>query len=260
MVGERPTRSAELAGKRALVTGGASGIGRAISQLFADRGAQVMVADVNTAGAESVAGELGDAGRAIRCDVTSMDEVQAAVDATLSAFGGLDVLVNSAGLELVKPLGEHTEEDFTVLMDVNAGGTFRTTTCAIKALSDGGGSIVNIASVAGLGAAPLFSVAGTAKAAVIRFTEVSAAELRPLGVRVNAICPGFIDTPMLQRVRRVVEGTAPVSFSEIVTFRQGRVGRPEEVAELAAFLASDDACFISGAHMVLDGGVSASFL
>ncbi|HUR74057.1 MAG TPA: SDR family NAD(P)-dependent oxidoreductase [Sporichthya sp.] len=251
---------ADLQGKRALVTGAAQGLGHAIAVLFAERGARVLLTDIDADGAAKAAAALPGAA-SLGCDVTSADEVQAAVDAAVAEFGGLDILVNNAGIEIGKPLTEHTESDIDKLLAVNVKGVFFGIKYAVPALiASGGGCIVNMASVAGLGGAPLLGGYCATKGAVLRLTEVAAIELRAHGVRVNAVCPSFIDTAMVDRLVDPFTAAVGLPFSDVVALKQGRLGTPEEVAETTAFLASDDARFITGAHFILDGGLTGSLL
>jgi NAD(P)-dependent dehydrogenase (short-subunit alcohol dehydrogenase family) len=251
----------ELEGRRALVTGAAQGLGRAIAGLLVGRGARVMVADIDGPGAERAAGELGDAARWIRCDVTRAEDVQGAVQATVDAFGGLDILVNNAGIEVVKPLFDQTEEEFTRLMDINVKGVWLGMKHAVPVMAAaGGGSIVNMSSLAGTGGAPLFGSYCASKAAVIQLTRVAAVELRPTGIRVNAVCPAFIGTAMVDRLIPTVEAVVGVPWDQLVALKQGRMGTADEVAEMVAFLASDEASFTTGSHYILDGGLSAGML
>lgn len=251
----------ELDGRRALVTGGAQGLGQAIATLLVERGARVMIADIDEAGAKAAAGELGDAARAVRCDVTQAHDLEAAVAATVEAFGGLDVMINNAGIEIVKPLFDHTEEEFDRLMAINVKGVWLGMKYAVPALTKPGGVIVNMASAAALGGVPLFGAYCASKAGVVQLTRVAAVELRGagVGIRVNAVCPGFIQTAMVDRLKPIVEAAIGMPFDEIA-LKQGRVGTPEEVAEMVAFLVSDDSSFTNGAAYVLDGGVSAALL
>ena len=252
---------AELEGRRTLVTGAAQGLGRAIAELFVQRGAQVMIADIDEAGATQSASALGSSARSIRCDVTSGADVERAVQATVDAFGGLDVLVNNAGIEIVKPLFEQTESEVRRLLDINVLGVFLGMKHALPALaSSGRGTIVNMSSIAGVGGAPLFGSYCASKAAVIQLTRVAALELRAAGIRVNAVCPGFVGTAMVDRLTPMVEAVVGVPFDALVALKQQRLGTPEEVAEMVAFLASDDASWTTGAHYILDGGMSASLL
>ncbi len=253
--------AADLKGRRALVTGGAQGIGRAITKLFVERGARVMIADVDERGAMRSANEIGDAVRAVRCDVSSSDDWKRAVQATLDAFGGLDLLVNNAGVEVVKPLFEQTEEEFTRLMAINVNGVFLGMKHSLAPLAASGkGVVVNMSSLAGIGGAPLFGSYAASKAAVIQLTRVAAVELRQAGIRVNAVCPGFVGTAMVDRLIPAVEAAVGVPFSALVALKQSRLGTPVEVAEMVAFLASDDASWTTGSHYLLDGGLSGGLL
>jgi NAD(P)-dependent dehydrogenase (short-subunit alcohol dehydrogenase family) len=250
----------ELNGRRALVTGGARGIGRAITELLVARGARAVIADVNGDEAATTAAELGDAVRSISCDVTVAEDVAAAVALTVDELGGLDILVNNAGIEIVKPLLEQTDEEFRRLVDINVTGVFLGMKHALPALTESKGVIVNLASVAGVNGSPLLGSYCASKAGVIQLTRVAALELRDSGVRVNAVCPGFVDTAMVDRAVPAIEATLGTSFADLVAAKQGRLGTVEEVAETVAFLASDRAGWTTGSHYVLDGGMTASLL
>jgi NAD(P)-dependent dehydrogenase (short-subunit alcohol dehydrogenase family) len=187
--------------------------------------------------------------------------VDRVVERVVAEFGGLDILVNNAGIEIGKPLIEHTESDIDKLFAVNVKGVFFGIKSSVPALiASGGGCIVNMASVAGLGGAPLLGGYCATKGAVLRLTEVAAIELRAHGVRVNAVCPSFIDTAMVARLVDPFTEAVGLPFSDVVALKQQRLGTPEEVAETTAFLASDDARFITGAHFILDGGLTGSLL
>lgn len=255
---------AELSGKRALVTGAGSGLGKAIAAKFVELGAQVMLSDVNEESVAKCAAELG--APSIKCDVTKSADVQAAIQATVDAFGGMDTLVNNAGIEQVAPIVEHGEEDFEQIFAVNVRGVFLGIKYGAPAIiGSGGGSIVNMASAAALGGPAFFGVYGSTKAAVVSLTQTSAVELRDYGVRVNALCPAFIATPMV--VDRAIAVLGPAvqaalgrDIETVLKEVQGRLGEPNEVAEAAAFLASDRASFISGIGLPIDNALSVKLI
>jgi NAD(P)-dependent dehydrogenase (short-subunit alcohol dehydrogenase family) len=251
---------AELEGKRALVTGGAQGLGKAIATLFIERGAQVMISDIDEAGAKLTADELGESCRAVKCDVTSAAEQAAAVQATVDAFGGLDIMVNNAGIEIVKPLFHHTEQEMDAIYNINVKGVWLGMQAALAALPQPGGVIVNMSSLAGLGGVPLFGAYSASKAAVVQLTRAAATELKPTGIRINAVCPAFVGTAMVERLAPIVTEIVGVPFDELAQMKQGRLGTPEEVAEMVAFLASDESSFCTGGAYVLDGGLQAGML
>lgn len=251
----------ELQGRKALITGAAQGLGKAIAELFVERGAQVMLADIDAKGAARTADALGPQARSVRCNVTNSAEVAAAVEATVAAFDGLDTLVNNAGIEIVKPLFDNSEEEYERLMAINVKGVFLGMKHALGPLAASGrGSVVNISSLAGTNGVPLFGTYAASKSAVIQLSRTAAAELRPAGIRVNAVCPGFVGTAMVDRLIPTVEAIVGVPFSALVAVKQLRLGTPREVAEMTAFLASDAASWTTGSHYILDGGLSAGLL
>jgi NAD(P)-dependent dehydrogenase (short-subunit alcohol dehydrogenase family) len=250
----------ELEGKRALVTGAARGLGLAIAEKFVERGARVALADIDGPAAESASAALGGETIAIAADVTKPADIQRAIAATVEAYGGLDVMVNNAGIEIGKPIPETGDEEFAQLMAINVNGVFYGIKYAIPELAQTGGSIINMSSVAGLDGVPLLGAYCASKAAVIRLTQTASRELRDAGIRVNAICPSFIATEMVERLVEPFEAATGANFVDLTAQAQGRLGTPEEVAEMAAFLASDAASFINGAYYVLDNALTASVL
>lgn len=249
----------DLTDKRVLVTGAANGLGRATAELFVQRGARVLLADIDETGLAGVRAHLGEASRAIHCDVTNEADAESAVATAVDEFGGLDIAVNNAGVEMAKPLTEQSDDEFSRLMNINVKGVFLGMKYQAPAMSRGGGGvIVNMSSVAGLGAVPLLGSYCASKAAVLRLSEVAALEFRDQGVRVDAVCPSFIDTNMVERLVDPFEAATGSSFDDVVALNQQRLGTAQEVAEMVAFLASDDAQFVNGSHYVLDGGLTGS--
>lgn len=249
----------ELEGKRVFVTGSAAGIGKAIATLFTQRGARVVISDIDADAAKKTADEIGAAGVA-NCDVTDESQVQGAVRQAVDLLGGLDVLVNNAGIEVSSPLLQQSTESFDKIYAVNVRGPFVAMKAAIGHLIESKGNVVNIASIAGIGGSPLLGSYCATKAALIQLTRVAAVEMRPTGVRVNAVCPGFADTAMVERLVPDFEAATQIPFGDLVAMKQGRLGTPEDIAEVAAFLASDRASWITGSHYVLDGGLTASLV
>jgi NAD(P)-dependent dehydrogenase (short-subunit alcohol dehydrogenase family) len=240
-----------LDGKVAVITGAGSGMGKASVKVFAREGAMVVAGDIS--GAENdTAKEVGDGVVAVHCDVTSEDDVAAMVRTAVEEFGRLDVMLNVAGIAEGAMVADVTADHYARTMDVDLRGVFFGMKHAIKAMLDGGhgGAIVNWSSIGGLGATPFTSVYSAAKAGVISATKVAAVEYGANGIRVNAICPGFIHTEIM--------GAHPEWMPGILEKAAlGRGGQPHEVAEVAAFLASDKASFVSGAIIPVDGGWSA---
>jgi NAD(P)-dependent dehydrogenase (short-subunit alcohol dehydrogenase family) len=254
----------ELAGRVALVTGGARGLGAAAAKALAGKGAEVVVSDVRDG--EETAAAVG--GAYIKQDVTSEDEWIAAVAFAKEKFGGLDILVNNAGIFWVKPLVMETLEDFRRMQQINVEGVFLGLKHAMPAIAeraqqwDGGGAVVNISSVAGIVGAPNLVAYNAAKGAVRLMTKSAALEYAPMKVRVNSVHPGIIDTPMMAEAAKVMEAVTGQGANVVRTqlasrHPLGRMGRDIDVANAVAFLASDAAAFVTGSELVVDGGMTA---
>lgn len=242
----------------ALVTGAAAGIGRSTALAFAEQGAAVVVADIDTSGTEAVAEEIRAAGGravAVRCDVTRDDEVKAMVALALSEYGRLDFAFNNAGIEIEhSKLADGDESEFDKIMDVNVKGVWRCMKHEIPAmLEQGEGAIVNTASIAGLGAAPKMSIYSASKHAVIGLTKSAAVEYAKKGIRVNAVCPAVIDTAMF---RRAAETDPRKAEYAAAMHPVGRLGKPEEIAGAVLYLCSPEAGFTTGVALPLDGGAT----
>jgi NAD(P)-dependent dehydrogenase (short-subunit alcohol dehydrogenase family) len=245
-----------LEGKVAFVTGASSGIGRATALAFARAGASVMAVDVDEAGAaETVrqATQHGARAQAFRCDVSSQEEVKAAVDATLTTFGRLDAAFNNAGIEQPPAaLADIPSADFHRLVAVNLAGVFSCMQEQVPALlENGGGTIVNTSSGAGV-----MGIAGQAaycatKYGVVGMTKAAALDYAALGVRINAVCPGIIETPMMDRF----SGGTPEGRERVIAQEPiGRMGAPDEIADAVLWLSSEASSFVVGHALVVDGG------
>jgi len=250
-----------LEGKTALVTGGARGIGRAICEAYAREGAKVAVADLLEKDAAETSAALGDSGMAVTMDVTDRDSIAAGVSAVEETFGGIDILVNNAGIFNMASIEEITVEDYRRQFDVNVGGTIFTTQAVLPGMKKHGrgGVIINFSSQAGRRGEPNITIYCSTKAAIISITQSMALELAKDNIRVNAIAPGVIDTPMWDHVdslfakyedrpigekRRLVGEAVPL----------GHMGHPNEIADPCVFLASDDARYITAQTLNVDGG------
>ena len=252
--------SGRLAGKAALISGGAGGVGRAAALLFAAEGARVALADIQAEAGATTAAEIEAAGGQalfVAADVSQGDQVRAAVRAALARFGRIDVLFNHAGTVIVKPFLETSEADWDRLMAINVKSMFYMCQAVLPGmLAAGGGAIVNTSSISGLTASPLESVYCTTKGAVLQLTRALAVEFRDRGLRCNAVCPGFIRTDHGQREMEAF-GALGLDVQADIAARQVRICEPEEVAQAALFLASDEARFLNGAALVVDNGWTA---
>lgn len=252
-----------LAGKTALITGGARGIGRAICEAYVRAGAKVAVADLLFEEAQTTAQALSEAGEAMAfgLDVTDLTSIQETVERVQAAFGGVDILVNNAGIFNMASIENITPEDYRKQFDVNVGGTV----FMIQAVVEGmkaqrrGGSIINFASQAGRRGEANVTIYCATKAAVISITQSLALEFAPHNIRVNAIAPGVVDTPMWDHVdsqfaqyEQKPLGQKKREVGEAVPL--GRMGRPDDIADPCVFLASDQARYITAQTLNVDGG------
>ncbi|HYC55969.1 MAG TPA: SDR family oxidoreductase [Candidatus Binatia bacterium] len=247
-----------LDGKVAVITGAGSGIGKATAARFVAEGAAVVIGDVRGDAAADAAAELsGDGGRAAgrQLDVSSSAEVDALVAMAVERFGRIDIMMNNAAMPHGALLAETSDEDWRRVMSVTLDGVFYGTRAALRRMNaQGSGSIINVSSGAGLGGEVMLGAYGAAKAAVINLTKTAAVENAALGVRVNVICPGPIATPPLAAWLQYIPG-GEEAFARQIPAR--RIGKPEEIAAVAVFLASDEASYVTGAVLVADGAVNA---
>jgi NAD(P)-dependent dehydrogenase (short-subunit alcohol dehydrogenase family) len=252
--------SMRLDGKVALITGGGSGMGKVASELFASEGARVVLTDVNDEAGHATAAGIGEAAHYVHADVSQESDAAAMVRAAVERFGRLDVLYNNAGVMLADDTSvlETDESIWDTTLSVNVKGVAFGCKFGIPAmLESGGGSIINVASfVAWLGAATSQTAYTASKGAVLAMTREIAVGYARQGIRCNALCPGPIDTPLLaelladpvQRQRRFVH------------IPMGRLGQAEELAKAAMFLASDDSSYMTGASLIVDGGITAAYV
>jgi NAD(P)-dependent dehydrogenase (short-subunit alcohol dehydrogenase family) len=249
---------ARAQGKVAMVTGGGAGIGRACCLRLAEEGARVVVTDISAERGDETVGQIEDKGGDglfLRHDVTLEDQWESVVGRAREAYGGVDVLVNNAGLYLIKPLTETTVEEWNNLMAVNVTGVFLGMKHAAPSMAErGGGSIVNMSSVAGLMGVAGHVLYGASKGAVRIMTKDAAMELGASQVRVNSVHPGYINTGMAA-YGAAAAGTDIEGLGQL--YPLGRIGEPDDVANTVLFLASDEAKYLTGGEFVVDGGGSA---
>lgn len=250
-----------LQNKVAIITGASSGIGRAAAILFAQEGAKVVVADIDgVEGSSTVSTVRHQGGQAefVCTDVSRSKDVQTMVGVTVEKFGKVDILFANAGLEIVGLTGDTTEEEYDRMMDVLLKGVWLCAKhCLPVMIENGGGSIVNTASVAGLVAWPGGGIYGTAKAGVIGLTRAIAVDYARQNIRCNCICPGNIWTPLSEKYVALQPDPAAAREALERAHPLGRSGSPEEAAQVALFLASDEASFVTGAAYTVDGGLTA---
>ncbi|MCH7697954.1 MAG: SDR family oxidoreductase [Chloroflexi bacterium] len=231
--------------KVALITGGGSGIGRAMAHTFADEGAKVVIAELDEASGQKVADEIGDNAAYVHCDTSSEEDVQASLAMAEKRFGGLNVVVNNAGV---------SQKDWDTTIAVNLSGVYYGCKYgAEKLAASGGGSVINLSSILGLVGIGAEDAYVAAKHGVVGLTKNFAIAFGQRGVRINCINPGWIETPMTATIREM-----EVMNTQVMTQTpMGRYGKPEEIAKAALFLASDDSSYMTGASLVVDGGWTA---
>ena len=252
----------KLDGKVAVVTGAASGMGKAIAELYAKEGAKVIVADLNLEGAEQVVeGIKNDGGeaKAVRVNVAKLEDVDNMIDTAVSEFGSLDILVNNAGImDGFEPVGDITDEKWDLIFDINTKGVMRATRKAIPIfLEKGKGVIVNTASTGGLNGAHAGAAYGASKHAVVGLTKNTGYMYANKGIRCNAIAPGGVETNIAASMTNINQFGA--SRTQAVQAVMPRTGKAEEIAAVALFLASDDSSFVNGTVITADAGWTAAF-
>ena len=240
-----------LENKVTVITGAGSGIGAAIARAFVAEGARTALLDVNLPAAEELAAELGGDAAAFAADVTELDQLEAAADAVSERFGGIDALVNNAGIRIVKSFLDHTEEDWRRILDVNLTGQFLAAKAVVPHLiTRGKGKVVNVASIAGIGGRPNRVAYVAAKFGIVGLTRALAMDLSANNICVNAVCPSMIASPLNISLAEDAEIGPQWAKDNLAR----RWGRPGDVAKVAVFLASDDADYVTGSEYRVDGG------
>lgn len=251
-----------LQGKNAIITGGASGIGRAICELFAEEGARLTIADIDANGGEQTLANVRAAGgeaQFVATDVSKEDDVAAMAQAAVDAYGAVDILVNDAAAFVFGEVQDITDADWARALGVNVIGQAYCVKHALPHMqAAGGGAIVNIASVSGFIAQPGFIPYNASKGAVMQLTRCLAMDLAPYNIRVNCVCPGSVLTPATERHRQFVGADREEFLAEAGASNfMKRIADPREIAYGALFLASDEASFVTGAPLIMDGGLTA---
>jgi NAD(P)-dependent dehydrogenase (short-subunit alcohol dehydrogenase family) len=247
--------------KVAIITGGGSGIGRATCQLFAEEGAKLVVADLNIDGANETVRRVQEVGEAVavEADVSKEADAQKIADTAHDAFGTINILVNNAAAFIFKRVEDTTEEDWDKIIGVNVKGLAFCVKAVLPAMkAAGGGSIVNLGSISSFIAQPDYVPYNTSKSAVLNFTRCVAMDVAPFNIRVNTLCPGVTHTPALERVMKDMNYSledANQEWGALALLK--RLGQPREIAHGILFLASDDASFVTGTHLLVDGGYTA---
>ena len=248
----------QLEGKVAIITGAATGIGRATALLFAGEGASVVIADVNEDDAQRTVANIEDEGgsaRFVQADVSEAEDVQALMERAAEEMGGIDVIVNNAGAQRSGAVTEFEESEWDLLMRVNPRSCFLGAKYGVPHLRErGGGSIVNVSSLAGLKGGPGMTAYSASKGAIIAFTRALAEELAPDNIRANSVCPGWIDTPFNEPAIEFMGGRAQQEDMVQQTVPLKRQGTPEEIAPGILYLASDASSYVTGQELVIDGG------
>jgi NAD(P)-dependent dehydrogenase (short-subunit alcohol dehydrogenase family) len=255
------TNSDSLAGKIAVITGAAHGIGHQTARAYAAHGATVVLSDVDESAAKTAASALPGS-VAVRCDVRDQTSVAELFDRAANEYGKVDIAVANAGIATVSPLLEMSFDTWRAMMSINLDGVFLTLQHAARAMiaTQTAGSIITMASVTALAGVPLVGHYAAAKAGVVSLTKTAALELRPTGIRVNAILPGFAETELVTANREQYGATAGVDFDSLIRQGQGGYVSVDDVANLALFLATDRSRFCTGGAFVVDGGLTASLI
>jgi len=247
-----------LKGRTCVITGGASGIGAATVRRFVAEGAEVLIADHALDTAAALAAELGEAATAVACDVRLEESVKAVAAAALDRWDYVDILVNNAGAELNRPYDQTTVEEWDRVQDTDLKGPWLMCKHLVPSMvARGSGSVINVASLNGLVGFPLSTAYGGAKGGLVVFTRDMAIELATSGVRINCVCPGVIDTPMMERWTDLMPDKDEAKAMLRSTMPIGRLGRAEEVAGAILFFATDDSTLCQGSVLTVDGGFTA---